>query len=106
LKVKELKELTDEQLEVELKCAVFIDDVRILCETVKLPENVIEEKFISNDNLPNRIIRTIFANQPLSQKFLMKHMDLYDYNWLLSNSHICENKDLLDSIKVAKKLTE
>jgi hypothetical protein len=106
MKVKELKELADEQLELELKCAIFIDDVRILCETVKLPEHIIEERFIGNENLPIRIVRTIFMNQPLSREFLMKHLEIYDYDWVLSNQYLREDKDLLDGIRVAKKLTE
>ncbi len=104
--VQELKELTDEELDVELKCAVFIDDVRHLCSTVKLPESVIEEKFVGNENMPLRIVRTIFCHQPLSQKFLMKYINLFHYNWLLSNPYLCENQELLDGIRVVKKMTE
>ncbi len=106
MSVGDLKELTEEELEVELKCAIFLDDVRQLCQTVKLPEHIIEERFMNNENLPTRILRTIFCNQPLSQQFIMKYLDLISYNWIILNPYLCENKDLLDGVKVAKKLTE
>ena len=85
---KELIELSEEQLDIELKTAVFIDDLKIICEKYKLPENIIESRFLSNKDLPKRIARAIFINQPLSKSFLVKNVDSYDSHLLTTNPRI------------------
>jgi hypothetical protein len=101
---KELIELSAEDLEVELKTLVFIDDVKIFCEKYKVPENIIEEKFLTNENLPKRIVRTIFTNKPLSKEFLAKYREHYDIDLLASNPHI--DKETIEQLRVIEKLTE
>jgi hypothetical protein len=102
--VKQLLEVTVDELNLELQTVVFVDDLRIFCEKYKLPEELIEEKFLFNDNLPERINRTIFTKQPLSKEFLVKHMGKYKKDWLSVNP-FC-SQDLIDEITMIEKLTE
>lgn len=106
---KELVELTDEQLDIELKSAIFFDDVRIVCEKFKLPETLIEEKFLKEDFLqehPSKrkiILRSIFSSQSLSRQFLVKHEGMYEDVWLAINPNL--SKELLEDLKVIQRLT-
>jgi hypothetical protein len=101
-KGKVLIELSDEQFQMELKAVLFLDDLRVFCEKFKLPETFMEERIMTRDDLPKRILRTIFQNQPLSLQFLTKHIEKYDHNWLFSNKNI--ERELIDDLKIVKRL--
>jgi hypothetical protein len=100
-----LIEKTDEQLELELKTSLFLDDVRMLCEKLKLSETFIEKHFIGNERIPEKIFKTIFSKQPLSKGFLVKHRDLYNDKWLMVNPYLKNNKELFEDLKLIDKLT-